>query len=64
MTTHQLSAADAERLRAFAREGQNALATSYYEFFTPAASFAAESLFDAVHLRPGIGRVRAPRQRL
>jgi hypothetical protein len=35
MTTHQLSAVDAERLRAFEREGHDALVTSYYEFFTP-----------------------------
>lgn len=54
MTAHQLSAIDAERLRAFEREGHDALATSYYEFFTPVTSLAAESLFDAVDLRPGI----------
>ena len=54
MTERELSAIDAERLRAFEREGHDALATSYYEFFTPVTSLAAGSIFDAVHLGPGI----------
>jgi SAM-dependent methyltransferase len=54
MTAAELSTSDAERLRAFERQGHDALATSYHEFFTPVTALAIEPLLDAVRLRPGI----------
>ena len=54
MTTPELSTGDAERLRAFERQGHDALATSYHEFFTPVTALATEPLLEAVRLRPGI----------
>jgi SAM-dependent methyltransferase len=54
MTTQELSADDAERLRAFERQGHDALATTYHAFFTPVTSLASDSLLDAVRLCPGI----------
>jgi SAM-dependent methyltransferase len=53
MSAHELSPTDAERLRSFERRGHDAAANTYYEFFTPVTSLAAEPLLDAVGLRPG-----------
>src|ERR1700748_2244036 len=49
----ELSSSEAERLRAFERQGHDALATSYHAFFAPVTALATDALFDAVHLRPG-----------
>jgi SAM-dependent methyltransferase len=49
----ELSISDAERLRAFERQGHDALAATYHEFFTPVTAMAIEPLLDAVSLRPG-----------
>lgn len=54
MSAQELSALDAERLRAFERQGHDALASTYHDFFTPVTAFAAEPLLDAVRIRPGI----------
>jgi SAM-dependent methyltransferase len=54
MTAAELSTSDAERLRSFERQGHDALALSYQEFFTPVTALAADPLLDAVRLRPGI----------
>jgi len=43
-----LSISDAERLRAFERQGHDALAATYHEFFTPVTAMAIEPLLDAV----------------
>jgi SAM-dependent methyltransferase len=53
MSAHELSPTDAERLRAFERQGHDAAANTYYEFITPVTSLAAEPLLDAVGLRAG-----------
>ncbi|SHG34669.1 class I SAM-dependent methyltransferase [Bradyrhizobium erythrophlei] len=50
-----LSNSEAERLRAFERQGHDALATSYHAFFAAVTALATSPLLDAVHLRPGIG---------
>jgi SAM-dependent methyltransferase len=52
MTATELPIGDAERLRAFERQGHDALAASYHEFFTPVTALATEPLLDAVRLRP------------
>jgi SAM-dependent methyltransferase len=49
----ELSTSDAERLRAFEREGHDALAASYHGFFAPVTALAIEPLLAAVHLGPG-----------
>ena len=49
-----LSNSEAERLRAFERQGHDALATSYHAFFAAVTALATNPLLDAVHLRPGI----------
>ena len=49
-----LSAQDAERLRAFEREGHTALAAGYCDFFAQVTALAIEPLLDAVHLAPGM----------
>jgi len=54
MTAVELSASEAERLRAFERRGHDALATSYHEFFTPVTALATKPLLDAVRMRPGM----------
>jgi SAM-dependent methyltransferase len=51
MSAMELSASDAERLRAFERRGHDALATSYHAFFTPVTALATEPLLDAVRMR-------------
>lgn len=54
MSAQELSDLDAERLRAFERQGHDALASTYHDFFTPVTAFAAEPLLEAVRIRPGI----------
>jgi SAM-dependent methyltransferase len=53
MSPTELSANEAERLRAFERQGHDALAKSYQAFFAPVTALAIQPLFDAVRLRPG-----------
>src|ERR1043165_2043125 len=51
--SQELSSSEAERLRAFERRGHDALAKSYYAFFTAVTALATNPLFDNVHLQPG-----------
>ena len=53
MSPAELSSSEAERLRAFERQGHDALATSYQAFFAAVTTLAAPSLLDAVRLRAG-----------
>lgn len=53
MSPAELSDSEAERLRAFERQGHDALATSYHAFFAAVTALATSPLLDAVHLRPG-----------
>lgn len=53
MCPAELSSDEAERLRAFEREGHDALATSYHAFFSAVTALATGPLLDAVHLRLG-----------
>jgi len=53
MSQVELSSNDAERLRAFERQGHDALAKSYHAFFAAVTALATNPLFDAVHLHPG-----------
>jgi SAM-dependent methyltransferase len=53
MTT-EISAENAERLRAFEREGHDALAESYHDFFSPVTELAIDPLLRAVRLAPGM----------
>jgi SAM-dependent methyltransferase len=53
MSPPELSSSDAERLRAFERQGHDALATSYQAFFAAVTTLATNPLLDAVRLRPG-----------
>jgi SAM-dependent methyltransferase len=48
-----LSSSEAERLRAFERQGHDALAKSYNAFFAPVTALATDPLFADVHLQPG-----------
>src|SRR5690348_10828712 len=48
-----VSSSEAERLRAFERQGHDALATSYHAFFAAVTALATKPLLDAVRLRPG-----------
>jgi SAM-dependent methyltransferase len=50
----ELSSSEAERLRAFERQGHDALAKSYHAFFAAVTALATNPLFDDVHLQPGI----------
>ena len=54
MTAADLSDSDAERLRAFERQGHDALATSYQDFFASITALATEPLLDAVRAGPGV----------
>jgi SAM-dependent methyltransferase len=54
MSPAELSSSEAEQLRAFEREGHDALAASYHAFFAAVTALAINPLFDQVHLRPGI----------
>jgi hypothetical protein len=49
----ELSDSEAERLRAFERQGHDVLATSYHAFFAAVTSLATNPLLDAVGLHPG-----------
>src|SRR5262245_61286643 len=49
----ELSSSEAERLRAFERQGHDALATSYHAFFAAVTALATNPLFEDVHLQPG-----------
>jgi SAM-dependent methyltransferase len=53
MSPAELSSSEAERLRAFERQGHDALATSYHAFFASVTALATKPLLDAVRLRPG-----------
>jgi SAM-dependent methyltransferase len=48
-----LSSSEAEQLRAFERQGHDALATSYNAFFAAVTALAISPLLDAVHLQAG-----------
>jgi 2-polyprenyl-3-methyl-5-hydroxy-6-metoxy-1,4-benzoquinol methylase len=52
MSPAELSSSEAERLRAFERQGHDALATSYHAFFAAVTALATNPLLDAVRLRP------------
>ena len=49
----ELSSSEAERLRAFERQGHDALAKSYHAFFAAVTALATNPLFDGVRLHPG-----------
>jgi SAM-dependent methyltransferase len=53
MSPAELSSGEAERLRAFERQGHDALANSYHEFFSGVTALATNPLLDAARLRPG-----------
>jgi SAM-dependent methyltransferase len=53
MSPTELSPSEAERLRAFEREGHDALAASYHEFFSLVTALATKPLLDAVGLYAG-----------
>jgi SAM-dependent methyltransferase len=53
MSPPGLSSSEAERLRAFERQGHDALAMSYHAFFAAVTSLATNPLLDAVRLHPG-----------
>jgi ubiquinone/menaquinone biosynthesis C-methylase UbiE len=53
MSPSELSSNEAERLRAFERQGHDALAASYHAFFAAVTSLATNPLLDAVHLHSG-----------
>jgi hypothetical protein len=53
MSSSELSGDEAERLRAFEREGHDARASSYNAFFSAVTALATPALLDAVHLHPG-----------
>lgn len=50
----EISAENAERLRVFEREGHDALAESYHDFFSPVTELAIDPLLRAVHLAAGM----------
>jgi len=53
MPPTKLSSSEAERLRAFERQGHDALASSYHAFFAAVTALAINPLLEAVRLRPG-----------
>jgi ubiquinone/menaquinone biosynthesis C-methylase UbiE len=53
MSPTELSSSEAERLRAFERQGHDALAKSYHAFFSGVTALATNPLLEAVRLRPG-----------
>jgi SAM-dependent methyltransferase len=53
MTAEAISRDDAERLRRFEREGHDALAESYNDFFTAVTALAIDPLLKAIRLQPG-----------
>jgi hypothetical protein len=52
MSPEELSVSEAERLRAFERQGHDALAESYHAFFSTVIALATNPLFEAVRLQP------------
>jgi len=52
MSPTELSSNEAERLRAFERQGHDAVAKSYHAFFSAVTALATNPLLDAVRLRP------------
>jgi len=52
VSPEELSASEAERLRAFERQGHDALAESYHAFFSTVTALATNPLFEAVRLQP------------
>jgi SAM-dependent methyltransferase len=54
MASEIISAENAERLRVFEREGHDALAESYHDFFSPVTALAIDPLLRAVRLAPGM----------
>jgi SAM-dependent methyltransferase len=53
MSPTELSSSEAEQLRAFERQGHDALAKSYHAFFSAVTALSTNPLLDAVGLRPG-----------
>ena len=53
MSPPELSRGEAERLRAFERQGHDALAASYHAFFAAVTALATNPLLDAVRLHRG-----------
>jgi SAM-dependent methyltransferase len=53
MSPAELSGSEAERLRAFERQGHDALAEGYHAFFAAVTALATGPLLDAVSTRPG-----------
>jgi SAM-dependent methyltransferase len=53
MSPTQLSSSEAEQLRAFERQGHDALANGYHAFFSAVTALATNPLLEAVRLRPG-----------
>jgi ubiquinone/menaquinone biosynthesis C-methylase UbiE len=53
MSPTELSSSEAERLRAFERQGHDAVAKSYHAFFSAVTALATNPLLAAVRLRPG-----------
>src|SRR6476660_726560 len=53
MSPTELSSSEAGRLRAFERQGHDALATSYQAFFSAVTALATNPLLDVVRLHPG-----------
>jgi ubiquinone/menaquinone biosynthesis C-methylase UbiE len=53
MSPTELSSGEAERLRAFERQGHDALAKSYHAFFSAVTALATNPLLDVVRLRSG-----------
>ena len=54
MSPPELSGSEVERLRAFERQGHDALAASYHAFLAAVTALAINPLLDAVRLRPGM----------
>jgi len=53
MSPAELSSSEAQQLRAFERQGHDALATSYHAFFAAVTALAINPLLEAVHLGKG-----------
>ena len=53
MSPTELSHSEAEQLRAFERQGHDALATSYHAFFSSVTALATNTLLDTVGLHVG-----------
>jgi SAM-dependent methyltransferase len=53
MSPTELSSSEAERLRAFERQGHDGLAKSYHAFFSAVTALATNPLLDVVRLQPG-----------